>query len=719
MREKVSYALIASILLVATVSSMPGTVEAATYDGFEYTIRSDDTVEITKYVGTSSNVIIPDKIGDRVVTGIGDSLFEGRYSSLTSITIPDTITSIGKYAFAYCKPPTPITIPDGVSTIGEYAFLYCPSLKSVTLTNVTSIGDKAFAYSTSLASVTLTNVTSIGKSAFSDCSSLKSVTLTNVTSIGFGAFSWCSSLTSIIIPDSVTSIGDYAFNQCSSMTSILFRGDAPGIGSHWVENTRSDLTVYFIEGSSGFTGSEWGGKTSVAVSAPSAPAEVEADVSRGAVILTWSAPSDDGGLAGIWYEIFRKADGAELTRIGSTYATTYADESVSLGATYSYHIVAANALLSSLPSDEVLIAPDEDLTIDVRTDPSELDMGLKVIISGEVTRTYDGAGIGGLRVLFAFSVDDGLTWTALASATTSADGSFSAQWMPAATGTYVLKVTWAGDDAHLPAEATTSVMVAPSDDRRFEELNDRLNETNARLAALSDLLNRTITNVSAALLLISDINADLSELDAAHDLTTERLAAMAGEVDSLIDDLAGLRARLVSTDANATALRALLDDTIEALEITRTDLTVAQESLRQSIANTDANVTAIGDWLGRIANEVQQLNDELAKAYSEGNMTAEQLESLSAEVASLEDSLRELQSALGSTDANTTALSALLDSTINDLEEAKVKLTAAQIDLGVVQDKHSSSSSTYLTLGAAGIAVGMIAIGLFAWTRKK
>lgn len=194
---------------------------------------------------------------------------------------------------------------------------------------------------------------------------------------------------------------------------------------------------------------------------------------------------------------------------------------------------------------------------------------------------------------------------------------------------------------------------------------------------------------------------------------------MASQVDSMIGDLAGLRARLISTDANATALSALLDDTIEALEGTKADLLAAQEELRRSIENTDANVTALNERLNGIVSEVGQLGDELVRAYAAGNLTAGRLGALFEEVDSLLGDLTDIRKNLSSTDANATVLSARLDSTLSDLEDIKANLTAAMKDLDAVQDKQSSGGLTYLALGGAGIAVGAIAIGLFAWTRKN
>ncbi len=157
------------------------------------------------------------------VTSIGFSAFS-RCSGLTSITIPNSVTSIGGGAFSDCSSLTSITIPNSVTSIGRFIFSDCSSLTSITIPNsVTSIGYNAFSGCFSLTSITIPNsVTSIGEQAFSLCSSLNSITLPNsVTSIGSSAFYWCSSLTSIAIPNSVTSIGKQAFSGCSSLSSIV------------------------------------------------------------------------------------------------------------------------------------------------------------------------------------------------------------------------------------------------------------------------------------------------------------------------------------------------------------------------------------------------------------------------------------------------------------------------------------------------------------------
>ena len=195
-------------------------------------------------VAGCKNSVIPT---DNSVTSIGDSAFYC-CKGLTSITIPDNITSIGSAAF-YWTGITSITIPDSVTSVGDFVFSYCENLTSITIPDsVTSIGSAAFDW-TGLTSITIPDsVTSIGDWAFHGCESLENITLSNsvtrideytfyfctnltsitipdgVTSIGEGAFSYCKSLSRITIPDSVTSIDAWAFEDCTGLTDVWYTG---------------------------------------------------------------------------------------------------------------------------------------------------------------------------------------------------------------------------------------------------------------------------------------------------------------------------------------------------------------------------------------------------------------------------------------------------------------------------------------------------------------
>ena len=180
-----------------------------------------------KLIAGCMNTAIPNS-----VTSIGNYAFYG-CSRLTSITIPASVTSIGPWAFYGCSGLTSVTIPNTVTSISNSAFRDCSGLTSITIPNtVTSIGTYAFYGCSGLTSITIPNaVTSIGSYAFYGCSGLTSITIPNsVKTINESAFYFCSGLTSVTIPNSVTSIGNWAFLGCSGLTSINIPNSVKYIG---------------------------------------------------------------------------------------------------------------------------------------------------------------------------------------------------------------------------------------------------------------------------------------------------------------------------------------------------------------------------------------------------------------------------------------------------------------------------------------------------------
>lgn len=215
-----------------------GTKLRATYsDGRTYSAACDGNYVLTSVntdpSGYDYTKMTSAQIGE-CVTCIGYRAFlqYTNKTSLTSVTIPNSVTKIEVESFANCSSLTSVIIPSGVTEIESRTFDGCDSLCSVSLPNgLTTIGTNAFR-SCGLTSVTIPDsVTSIKDGAFIG-NDFTSISLpSGVTSIRANTFSNCISLTSITLPNSVTSIGRYAFAGCTSLNSITIPSTIRGLGA--------------------------------------------------------------------------------------------------------------------------------------------------------------------------------------------------------------------------------------------------------------------------------------------------------------------------------------------------------------------------------------------------------------------------------------------------------------------------------------------------------
>ena len=233
----------------------------STYNDFKYRLEDDDTVTILGYDGSNANITIPDEIygfpvkeissgafnncetleninvsdNNKACCSVDGVLFNKDKTKLicypdkkagAKYSIPDSVVTIGKCAFAGNKSIESIEIPDSVQEICDRAFLGCTKLKDINIPDSVVLiesGDKGvFTNCTSLTNITIPDsITAIPWYIFSGCTGLTDVTIPNsVNTIGCGAFSGCTGLKNITIPDSVTEIESNAFADCSGLESI-------------------------------------------------------------------------------------------------------------------------------------------------------------------------------------------------------------------------------------------------------------------------------------------------------------------------------------------------------------------------------------------------------------------------------------------------------------------------------------------------------------------
>ena len=209
----------------------------------QYTRRSDGCY--VSGIGThpGGHIEIPEEYEGEPVVGIAKNAFYG-ISSVRSVSIPDSVKSIGDFAFCITA-LTEVVIPDSVTNIGEYAFYGCSQMSSIRLPEgIEEIKLHTFSH-TALGAIEIPeSVTRISSSAFYACFSLTEVSLPDsLKQIGPSAFRDCISLTSIVIPDSVAYIGDFAFYGCRALTDITLPSGLTTINAHIFANCDSLQSV--------------------------------------------------------------------------------------------------------------------------------------------------------------------------------------------------------------------------------------------------------------------------------------------------------------------------------------------------------------------------------------------------------------------------------------------------------------------------------------------
>ncbi|MCU7651290.1 leucine-rich repeat protein [Acutalibacter sp. LFL-21] len=272
--------------------------------------------------GVLQNTSITSIVIPQGVTTIGQNAFYG-CENLATVTFPSTLTRIEGGAFSYTA-LTSLHLPDGVEFIGHSAFRECNVLETVTMTDsVTTMDDNAFDHCDILRSVTLSDqIETIGLQTFSQCKNLETIHLpASLKTIGNDAFQYCESLRSLTLPDGTESIGSLAFRGCSVLEAVVIPASVTSIDSGWNNNSVfaycGVLTLYVTPGSHAETYAKERGITYEYLA--------EGKTVRLDVVDEDGKPLDEVDYSIRWYENGERlnASGGSIGVDGDTQALTY------------------------------------------------------------------------------------------------------------------------------------------------------------------------------------------------------------------------------------------------------------------------------------------------------------------------------------------------------------------------------------------------------------
>ncbi len=322
--------------------------------------------------------------------------------SIVKVAIADGITHIGNSTFAYSAFPS-VDIPQSVTSIGDFAFTGCFKLSSVSMPNtVASLGDAAFYRCSKLTSIELgSRLSTIGRSCF-ESTGLTAITLpARVTSIGEQAFASCEDLKYIVITGTnLRSIGANAFKNCISLTDVYFKGSQAQWNRIAIDSSNVALKRAVIH-------YNYDGTTAPTLATP--VMTLSRDTSADKPRISWN--SVDGAAQ---YEIYRSTDNVSFSIIRRTTGLSYTDTTAAAGTTYYYKVRAINGTdislfcaAQSIKSPAVPSVPTMTLTTDRSGKPVLSWTSVKDASTYEVYRSTTGAA-GSYKIVRRTS---GLTWT--------------------------------------------------------------------------------------------------------------------------------------------------------------------------------------------------------------------------------------------------------------------------------------------------------------------
>ena len=204
------------------------------YGDFRFSVNRDDTLSLAGYHGSETTLMLPDRVDDRIVTGIYRSAFQN--TDVVSVSITEGYSVIGMSAFEGCASLRTVEFPSTLKSIGMMAFYQCTALQNPDFSAAApeSIGMFAFSGCSSLTNIALPDsLTKLGDSAFGSCERLAKLRLpAGLTAIGDYAFANDPALGSVDLPLSLQTIGEGAFENDTALESVFVPGSVTAIGAN-------------------------------------------------------------------------------------------------------------------------------------------------------------------------------------------------------------------------------------------------------------------------------------------------------------------------------------------------------------------------------------------------------------------------------------------------------------------------------------------------------
>ena len=226
------------------MSAMPVSAAEVGYGNLYFIVNNEEnTAQLSTYNGTDTNVVIPDEVYGYKVTSIAPRVFYEN-NTIETISIPDTVDTIGLYAFAFCSKLQSVTLGENVTNLGDSVFLGCNSLESAQINcNIEKLPRGTFEKCSSLNDVTLSDtISEIGNTAFMDCASLEILPINMITQYGSNCFLG-TGVTKVDVADGVTNIPWMCFANCYNLSEITIPSSVSSIDDTAFYNIENQFTI--------------------------------------------------------------------------------------------------------------------------------------------------------------------------------------------------------------------------------------------------------------------------------------------------------------------------------------------------------------------------------------------------------------------------------------------------------------------------------------------